>query len=74
MIDSNHTTCDVCGAVKGATNHWLVAFQLEGVSGIQFVPAEATNPESRALPRVKASDICGQACAHKRFSQFFETL
>lgn len=74
MINSNHTTCDVCGAVKGETNHWLVAFELKGVSGINFVPAEDVAGDSRNLPNVKADDICGHACATKRFSQFLSAL
>jgi len=74
MIDSSHTKCDVCGAVKGATNHWLVAFQLGGVAGITFVPAEEVAADSRTLPKVKADDICGHACATKRFSQFLSAL
>jgi hypothetical protein len=74
MIDSAHTTCDICGAVKGETNHWLVAFQFEGYAGITIVPADAVSPDSRTLPKVQADDICGHACATKRFSQFLSAM
>lgn len=70
MIDSTHTTCDICGAVRGETNHWQVAIQAEDMSGIMFVPAEEATVQ-RNMPRVTIQDICGQACAVKRLSQYF---
>lgn len=74
MIVSAHTTCDICGAVKGATNHWLVACQVQGMTGIVFVPAADATIDREFAGRTVVQDICGQACAIKRLSQFLETL
>lgn len=63
--------CDVCGAIKGETNHWLVAIVDPSFVGIAFEPAELL--EDRSGPPV-FEDICGHACAHKRFSQWLETV
>ena len=73
MINSNHTECDVCHATKGATNHWFVAIQVAPHTGIMFVPAEDATTK-RDDPNIQIQDICGQACATKRFSQFLSTL
>lgn len=73
MINANHTTCDVCGAVKGETNHWIVASQVDNMPGIIFVPADSSSVR-RDIAHVKVQDICGQACATKRLSQFFSTI
>ena len=72
MINSEHTTCDICGAVKGVTNHWQVAIQAEDMGGIMFVPAEEATAQ-RNLPHITIQDICGQACATKRLSQYLST-
>jgi hypothetical protein len=66
----SHIVCDVCGLPKGATNHWLVAIVRPGYEGILIQPAEAsTSPRD---PDFKYSDICGQQCAHKQLSRWFD--
>jgi hypothetical protein len=51
------TKCDVCGEIKGETNHWWKGQRLEAL--VQITPAAA-------VPEVKAdADLCGRACAHK---------
>lgn len=70
MIDNNHTTCDLCGAPKGAgATGWIVAVQLENHTGIMFVPSEDASA-NRKLPGLSVQDICGHLCATKRFSQY----
>lgn len=71
MINSNHVTCDICGVAKGATNHWQVAIQAKGLAGIMFVPSELATV-NRTDQNIKAQDICGNACATKRLSQYFQ--
>lgn len=72
MID-NVTRCDVCGVEKGETNHWLVAITYPAWTGILFAPAEdALQPGDRPAES-RYEDICGEACAHKRLSQFLST-
>ena len=74
MIVPEQVKCDICGREKGATNHWIVARVSEsGPAGIAFLPID--DPVARQdVPRVAAEDICGQECAHKRLSQWLETL
>lgn len=72
MIIPDHIVCDVCGAEKGSSNHWIVAVTVSRRAGIMFVPAEAFTSERNA-PGMKVQDICGHACAHKRFAQWLET-
>jgi hypothetical protein len=67
----NHIVCDVCGAAKGETNHWIVAITVPHRAGIMFIPADAVDDPRN--PQAKYEDICGHACAHKRFSQWLET-
>lgn len=66
------TRCDVCGTAKGESNHnhWLLAITEAGFSGIMFVPSEASDRNALCA---SYEDICGQACAHKRLSQFLES-
>ena len=72
MIDATHTTCDICSTVKGANSkNWLVASQVDEQPGILFIPADSVR---RDLPHVKIQDICGEACAAKRLSQYCSTL
>ena len=66
-------TCDVCGAEKRETNHWLVAVTYAELAGIAFIPADIAEG-TRGTNDGRYEDICGHACAHKRFSQWLETL
>jgi len=60
------TTCDVCGRVKGETNHWLVAVSLLDHAGILYQPAElASDPRKSDYTYI---DICGHNCAGKHFA------
>lgn len=73
MINDSHTTCDICGAPKpAAATGWIVAMQIERLTGIMFVPSEDASA-NRTAPGLSVQDICGQACATKRFSQFLAT-
>ena len=72
MIAPDHTTCDICGVAKGETNHWHVAIQAADMAGIMFVPAEEATAQ-RTLPHITIQDICGEACAVKRLSQYLST-
>jgi hypothetical protein len=68
----NHIVCDVCERSKGETNHWLVAITHSDYAGVVFVPAvDVTEPRN---PEGQYEDICGHACAVKRFSQWLETI
>jgi len=59
--------CDVCGAVRGPSNHWLVV--TEDSEGCWFLPwseDEATASE--------AKHICGAVCSHKVLDRYLESL
>jgi hypothetical protein len=81
MILTDQVKCNVCGALKGETNHWLVAITIPpteeepGEVCIAFAPIDAdTNEEDVELRDGTIEHICGHACAVKRFSQWLETL
>lgn len=72
MADVISKACNVCGRMKQETNHWLVAIVRPDFEGILFLPADAAQD-----PRVEGyeyEDLCGQACAHTRFSQWLDAL
>lgn len=73
MIVTDRTQCDICGALKGETNHWFIAYEVNGIVGIMFIPADKVTSR-RDLSHAKIDDICGQECAHKRLSQFLDTF
>jgi hypothetical protein len=67
-------TCDVCGRVKGETNHWFLAIAPIDTSdprsnGIAFGTSAAELEDPRGLIR---QHICGQECMHKRLSRWIE--
>ena len=65
-MQGTSTTCDVCGRVKGETNHWLVAVSSPICVGVMYVPAECiSNPR---WPEYIYLDICGHGCASKHFA------
>jgi hypothetical protein len=64
--------CNVCGAPKLDTNHWLVAIVKPGFEGILFQPVEAT--ETPRNPEFEYEELCGHACAHKRLSRYLDDL
>ncbi len=55
--------CDVCGAVKGTTNHW---WKVEIESNNTLIMSQWTMMGDRP----KVSHICGEACALKKVSEF----
>lgn len=59
-------TCDVCGRVKGETNHWFVALH---PVGIWFGPWS----ENRAR-QPKSVHLCGETCACIHLSEFLSEL
>jgi hypothetical protein len=51
--------------MKKLTNDWLVCVtRPTGAEGIAFGPSDSVVND----PEAKVEDICGQECAHKRFS------
>ncbi len=64
--------CDVCGKLKGETNHWLKVSpsvsRLDG--GLMF----SKDPDFQSGGLTQIEDICGQECAHKRLSAWLESL
>jgi hypothetical protein len=67
--------CNVCGRTKGETNHWFIAIydprhpgarEFDGIAFGSF-DAHVQNP------LLKTEHICGEACMHKRLSQWLET-
>ena len=55
-------TCDVCGAVKGATNHWYLLRLTGDDEGVVIEP-HSTQKLSGDL------DVCGKPCAIKKISE-----
>ncbi len=55
-------TCDVCGAVKGTTNHWWRVY-------VDGVALSVIGWDARA-EWDKEFHICGEACALKKVSEF----
>ena len=67
--------CDVCGRVKGETNHWLIAVTSRPEAehscerGVAFAALGA-----HVDTDFEQEHICGADCAHKKLSEFLETL
>jgi len=71
-MDIQTVACNICLRTKQEVNHWIVAIVRPGMEGIMFLPADAASE-----PRVEGyqyEDLCGQACAHTRFSQWLADL
>lgn len=51
-------SCDVCGTVKGATNHWFIAYAESALSSspLSFAAWDADSARDCA-------SLCGQECA-----------
>jgi hypothetical protein len=62
--------CDVCKREKQETNHWLVAITHPALQGLIFQQADLV--ETPRSTEARYEDICGQACAHKRFSAWLD--
>jgi hypothetical protein len=62
----NATKCDVCGKIKGETNHWLRVWVTGTVVAI-------TGYETETCPLATDAsqfDVCGQDCAVRKASEF----
>ena len=57
-IETKHV-CDICGAVRGETNHW---FEVDR-SGTLLVFGPFVGLR-------ELTQVCGQGCAHKLLDQF----
>jgi hypothetical protein len=89
-MEVTNIKCEVCGAVKGETNHWLdcvtVRQTTEATGGALNLAYAAKQPAMMAGiafaplgtpltdPSIQKEHICSQACAVKRFSQWLGTL
>jgi len=60
MATKTQYTCDVCGKLKGTTNHWYVLFI--GVGKIVIWPWKDAHQPG-------ALHICGEACLLKKISE-----
>lgn len=81
MAESTQYTCDICGAIKGATNHWWVGWTQKlddkttyiaiGPWDVQFkthrLGGQQYHQEAPISPIIH---ICGQACALRRLEKF----
>lgn len=56
--------CDVCGKVKGETNHWLVMFLL--AHKVEILPFSA--PFDTGVEKPGAVHLCGSGCAMKKLA------
>lgn len=68
--------CEICGRLKGETNHWLLAVTAAPDSGIPGKVGIAFGPFDSAVddPALKVGHLCSHACAAKYFSQWLGTL
>lgn len=71
MSDLHTPQCDICGAVKGVSNHWIVGCRHADYEGIVYMAAAAFN--SRDNPQIAFDDLCGSECAHVHFSTWLES-
>lgn len=56
-------SCDICEAEKKQTNHWFVAYEVNGELRI-------SGWSSRNRLRVGSKHLCGQTCLHKLVDDF----
>jgi hypothetical protein len=56
-------TCDICGSEKRQTNHWFVAYELNG-------ELRMSGWSSRRRLRPGSKHLCGQTCLHKLVDEF----
>ena len=63
--------CDICGAIKGATNHWFLVNFVHGdsrtIQHIQIFSFEISFPNGKVI-------VCGESCMHKLISQNLPTF
>lgn len=60
------TICDNCGAVKGKTNHWWVAYIDALNISISLEPLESLDPDHTR----DTMHLCGEVCVFKMISNF----
>lgn len=67
MARSESVTCDVCGKIKGATNHWFVVGQKDScvyiVTGGDVRAGVPPGGEGIVV------DACGESCVLKKVSE-----
>lgn len=59
--------CDVCGAVRGETNHWFVGAVTGGVQPALFIEG------FRVCDNTNVKHLCGQKCAHALLDRWLTT-
>lgn len=69
LDDTMHIKCSQCGAVKGATNHWHIAWW----SGTHF-HTKPIMDDPAMLREDGVFIVCGDNCAHKVYQQFLDYL
>jgi hypothetical protein len=60
-------SCDICGKVKGATNHWFLASKPEHPLTISIVILPFSKQEVKDSSYTR-DVICGEGCLHKWIS------
>jgi hypothetical protein len=61
--------CAECDTRSENSRGWIVAIHVHGTEGMMFVPlAVSGDPQ----PGTSRWELCGQACAAKRFSAWFD--
>ena len=56
--------CDVCGAVRGETNHWFSIYTYPATDGVLMIRQFATD---------RPEHVCGQQCAHALLDRWLAT-
>ncbi len=71
MAETTQYSCDVCGAVKGATNHWWKIGEWLSHHSVCKVQLVRFDYDGLFDPDVTLH-LCGQACVVKRLNLFME--
>jgi len=65
MIDTVYK-CDVCNAVRGPENHWLMVYSRRDFEVLPWSDETANDERNQ--------HICGAACAHVVLDRYLESL
>ena len=66
MAEVKQYVCDVCGAVKGETNHWYQIRRLEALHLYRW----DFGGECREELSGERLHLCGQACVIRKITEF----
>lgn len=72
--------CDVCGAVKGETNHWfkMRRIKYENINNLSCVllssAQNSSSPLASGATVRDVLDLCGEACVIKKVSESLKEL